>query len=164
MTSALWLVAGAAVLLAGVFLLPRVFISRAQDRLARDKMAREGRTLRLLTRAELVVGRYKRIPGLLSWRDDVLAFQGISGHTINIPPSRIQKIVTADRIGAGRLLFKLEVLRLMDTDGQELEFVVARNTADQWRSLLGAWAGRERQSATATDATPQEVVTPGGKS
>ena len=122
-------------------------------------MAREGHTLKLLTRAELVIGRYKRIPGLLSWRDDVLAFQGIDGHTINIPPSRIQKIVTADRISAGRLLFRLEVLRLMDTDGQELEFVVARNTADQWRSLLGAWAGRERQIATASDAP--DVVTRG---
>ena len=153
------MLAGAVALAAGVFLLPRVFISRAQDRMARDKMAREGHTLKLLTRAELVVGRYKRIPGLLSWRDDVLAFQGISGHTINIPPSRIQKIVTADRIASGRLLFKLEVLRLKDTDGQELEFVVARNTADQWRRLLGEWAGQERLSHTA----PQEVVTPGRK-
>ena len=159
MTEAAWIGIGAMALLAGVFLLPRVFISRAQDRLARDKMAREGHSLRLLTRAELVIGRYKRIPGLLSWRDDVLAFQGINGHTINIPPSRIQKIVTADRISAGRLLFRLEVLRLMDTDGQELEFVVARNTADQWRSLLGAWAGRERQIATASDAP--NVVTRG---
>ena len=159
MSEAAWIATGAAALLAGVFLLPRVFISRAQDRLARDKMAREGHTLKLLTRAELVIGRYKRIPGLLSWRDDVLAFQGIDGHTINIPPSHIQKIVTADRISAGRLLFRLEVLRLMDTDGQELEFVVARNTADQWRSLLGAWAGRERQIATASDAP--DVVTRG---
>lgn len=159
MSEAAWIAIGAVALLAGLFLLPRVFISRAQDRLARDKMAREGHSLRLLTRAELVIGRYKRIPGLLSWRDDVLAFQGINGHTINIPPSRIQKIVTADRISAGRLLFRLEVLRLMDTDGQELEFVVARNTADQWRSLLGAWAGRERQIATASDAP--DVVTRG---
>lgn len=159
MSEAAWIAIGAVALLAGLFLLPRVFISRAQDRLARDKMAREGHSLKLLTRAELVIGRYKRIPGLLSWRDDVLAFQGINGHTINIPPSRIQKIVTADRISAGRLLFRLEVLRLMDTDGQELEFVVARNTADQWRSLLGAWAGRERQTATASDAP--NVVTRG---
>jgi len=151
---------GAAALLTGLFLVPRLLISRAQDRLAREKMAREGHSLRLLTRAELVIGRYKRIPGLLSWRDDVLAFQGISGHTVNIPPSRIQKIVTADRIAAGRLLFKLEVLRLMDTDGQELEFVVARDSADAWRRLLGEWSVRERQAAPA----PQEVVTPGRKS
>jgi hypothetical protein len=159
LSGAAWIGIGAVALLAGVFLLPRLFISRAQDRMAREKMAREGQTMKLLTRAELVIGRYKRIPGLLSWRDDVLAFQGIDGHTINIPPSRIQKIVTADRISAGRLLFRLEVLRLMDTDGQELEFVVARNTADQWRSLLGAWAGRERQIATVSDAP--DVVTRG---
>jgi hypothetical protein len=161
LSNAAWLVVGAAALVAAVFLFPRLLIARAQDRLAREKMMREGDSLRLLTRAELVIGRYKRIPGLLSWRDDVLAFQGISGHTVNIPPSRIQKIVTADRIASGRLLFRLEVLRLMDTDGQELEFVVARNTANQWRSLLGAWAGQERQIAAAPDAP--DVVTRGLK-
>jgi len=159
LSGAVWVLLGAAALVAAIFLFPRLLISRAQDRLAREKMAREGHSLKLLTRAELVVGRYKRIPGLLSWRDDVLAFQGISGHAVNIPPSRIQKIITADRIASGRLLFKLEVLRLMDTDGQELEFVVARNTADQWRRLLGEWAGQERLS----HAAPQEVVTPGRK-
>jgi len=149
-----WTLAGAAVLVLALFALPRLFLSRAQDRLAKTTMAREGNTLKLLTRAELVVGRFRRIPGLLSWRDDVLAFQGIFGNEVSIPPSRIQKIVTADRMSSGRLLVKLEILRLTDTDGEELEFVVARNSADAWRRLLGEWAGRERQAAI-------DVVTPG---
>ena len=159
MSSAAWIVIGAAALVAAVFVFPRLLIARAQDRLAREKMTREGKSLKLLTRADLVIGRYERIPGLLVWRDDVLAFQGIEGHTINLPPSRIRKIVTADRLAQGRLLMRLEVLRLTDTDGEELEFVLAKNTADAWRSLLGEWAGRERQAAAS-----QEFVTSGRKS
>lgn len=115
-------------------------------------MARDGKTLKLVTRAELVIGKFQRIPGLLSWRDDVLVFQGIDGHTETIPPSRINKIVTADRMGSGRLLVKLEVLRFTDSEGEELEFVVARNSADAWRKMLGEWAGRQRAEATATGA------------
>jgi hypothetical protein len=145
-----WILLGA-VVLATVFFVPRLLIRRAQHRLARQTMARDGKALRLLTRAELVIGRFERIPGLLAWRDDVLAFQGIGGHSLTIPPSRIQKIVTADRLGSGRLLMKLEVLRLTDTDGEELEFVVARNSADAWRRLLGEWSVRERQEAAAAD-------------
>lgn len=122
--------------------------------MAKTTMYRDGKSLKLLTRAELVTGRYGRIPGLLAWRDDVLSFQGIEGHTVTIPPSRIQKIVTADRLSSGRLFVKLEILRLTDTDGEELEFVVERNSADAWRRLLGEWAGRERAAA-------MDVVTPG---
>src|SRR5687768_7009637 len=126
----------------------------AQDRLAKSTMYRDGKSLKLLTRAELVIGRFKRVPGLLAWRDDVLSFQGIEGHTVTVPPSQIQKIVTADRMSSGRLLVKLEILRLTDTDGEEIEFVLERNTADAWRRLLGEWAGRERAAA-------MDLVTPG---
>jgi hypothetical protein len=150
-----WLLLGAAVILAAVFILPRLLIGRAQDRLAHATMARDGKALKLVTRAELVVGRFRRIPGLLAWRDDVLAFQGIEGHSVTIPPSRIKKIVTADRLGSGRLLMKLEVLRLTDTDGEQIELVVARNSADAWRRLLGEWLVRERQTSAA------DVVTKG---
>jgi len=146
---------GGGALVAALFLFPRLLIGRAQDRLARETMTRGGKALKLLTRADLVIGRYERIPGLLTWRDDVLSFQGIHGNTVSIPPSRIRKIVTADRMASGRLFVKLEVLRLTDTDGEELEFVVARNTADAWRRLLGEWAGRERQ------ASASETVSPG---
>ena len=156
MTALGWILLGAAAIVAILLIFPRLLIRRAQDRLARTTMAREGKALKLLTRAELVIGRFERIPGLLAWRDDVLAFQGIGGHSVTIPPSRIQKIVTADRLGSGRLLMKLEVLRLTDTSGEELEFVVARNSADAWRRLLGEWSVRERQEAAAAD-----VVTKG---
>ena len=151
MSGAAWIGIGAAALLAIVFAFPRLLVLRAQDRLAKETMFREGKSLKLLTRADLVVGRYRRIPGLLSWRDDVLAFQGIEGHAISLPPSRIQKIVTADRLAKGRLLLKLEVLRLTDSAGGELEFVLAKDTADAWRRLLGEWAGQERAGTAAPD-------------
>lgn len=154
MTTAGWILLGAAFIAVALFLMPRLFIGMAQDRMARTTMERGGKSLKLLTRAELVTGRFERVPGLLAWRDDVLTFQGIDGHTVSIPPSRIQKIVTADRLSNGRLLVKLEILRLTDTDGEDLEFVVARNSADAWRRLLGEWAGRERAAAI-------DVVTPG---
>jgi hypothetical protein len=158
LTTAGWILLAAAAVAAALFLLPRLLIGRAQDRMAKTAMARDGKVLKLLTRAELVTGRFRRIPGLLAWRDDVLMFQGIDGHSVAIPPARIQKIVTADRFGSGRLLMKLEVLRLTDTSGEELEFVVARNSADAWRRLLGEWSLREREAAAA-----QDVVTPGRK-
>jgi len=151
LSGAAWIGIGAAALLAIVFAFPRLLVLRAQDRLAKETMFREGKSLKLLTRADLVVGRYRRIPGLLSWRDDVLAFQGIEGHAISLPPSRIQKIVTADRLAKGRLLLKLEVLRLTDSAGGELEFVLAKDTADAWRRLLGEWGGQERAGTAAPD-------------
>ena len=154
MSVAGWLLLGAAAIGVALFLLPRLLIGRAQDRMAKTTMYRDGKSLKLLTRAELVTGRFQRIPGLLAWRDDVLSFQGIDGHTVNVPPARIQKIVTADRLASGRLLVKLEILRLTNTDGEELEFVVARNSADAWRRLLGEWAGRERHAEA-------DLVTPG---
>lgn len=154
MSSVGWILLGAAAVAAALSLLPRLFIGMAQDRMAKTTMYRDGKSLKLLTRAELVTGRFGRIPGLLAWRDDVLSFQGIEGHTVSVPPSRIQKIVTADRLSRGRLFVKLEILRLTDTDGEQLEFVVERNSADAWRRLLGEWAGRERVAA-------MDVVTPG---
>ena len=86
MTFLAWVLLGAAAIVAAFFLVPRLLIGRAQDQLARTTMARDGKTLKLVTRAELVIGKFQRIPGLLSWRDDVLVFQGIDGHTETIPP------------------------------------------------------------------------------
>jgi hypothetical protein len=159
LTSLAWILLGASAIIAAFFLVPRLLIGRAQDQLARTTMARDGKTLKLVTRAELVIGKFQRIPGLLSWRDDVLVFQGIDGHTETIPPSRINKIVTADRMGSGRLLVKLEVLRFTDSEGEELEFVVARNSADAWRKMLGDWAGRQRLAETGAPGTPNDLVT-----
>jgi hypothetical protein len=161
LTSLAWILLGAAAIIAAFFLVPRLLIGRAQDQLARTTMARDGKTLKLVTRAELVIGKFQRIPGLLSWRDDVLVFQGIDGHTETIPPSRINKIVTADRMGSGRLLVKLEVLRFTDSEGEELEFVVARNSADAWRKMLGDWAGRQKAAEASATETANDLVTRG---
>jgi hypothetical protein len=161
LTSLAWILFGAAAIVAALFLVPRLLIGRAQDQLAKTTMARDGKTLKLVTRAELVIGKFQRIPGLLSWRDDVLVFQGIDGHTETIPPSRINKIVTADRMGSGRLLVKLEVLRFTDSEGEELEFVVARNSADAWRKMLGEWAGRQKAAEASAPETANDLVTRG---
>jgi hypothetical protein len=161
LSSLAWVLFGAAAIVAALFLVPRLLIGRAQDQFAKTTMARDGKTLKLVTRAELVIGKFQRIPGLLSWRDDVLVFQGIDGHTETIPPSRINKIVTADRMGSGRLLVKLEVLRFTDSEGEELEFVVARNSADAWRKMLGEWAGRQKAAEAGAPETANDLVTRG---
>jgi hypothetical protein len=49
-------------------------------------MARDGKALKLVTRAELVVGRFRRIPGLLAWRDDVLTFSKLARLNMVIDP------------------------------------------------------------------------------
>lgn len=140
--------AAAAVVLLFVLLLlvPRFLLMRAQDRLAKEAMAREGVPWRLLTRAQLVVGRYRRIPGILGLREDVLSFEGLFGESVLLPTSRIQGIETGSRLSSGRLLYRLEVLRVKRGGGEALEFVLGRASAFAWRSHLGLSAARERQT------------------
>ena len=147
---------GAAVLVAAVLVVPRLLISRAQDRLAAERMAQEGQALKLLTRAELVAGRYRRMPGVLAFRDAHLEFTGVHGDSLILPMERVQKIATGKRLASGRLLFRQEALRLTRTGGEEVELVLSRASAHAWRSHLGLWAGREREAATKVDQ-----VTPG---
>lgn len=150
-----WAVAlAAAALLAVILFGPRVLISRAQNGLARNLMDSKGAALRLLTRAEMVAGAYRRIPGVLAFEADVLAFTGVHGDSCVLPMASVQKIATGRRLAAGRMLFRREVVRLTRTDGEEVEFVVSPASAHAWRSHLGLWAGRERQAAA-------ETVTPG---
>ena len=59
-------------------------------------------------------------------------------------------------MASGRRLLRLEVLRLTRTDGTELEFVLAPDSASAWRSHLGLWAVRERTAA-------MDTVAPGRK-
>jgi hypothetical protein len=147
------LVASAAVLiLALLVVVPRRLLRRSQDRLARAVLAAEGGGLTLLTRADLVAGAYRRIPGVLGLTEDALRFQGLFGETELLPTSRIQKIVTGKRLGNGRRLVRLEVLRLTRTGGGELEFVLAPASAAAWRSHLGLWAVRERTASLDTVA------------
>jgi hypothetical protein len=147
------LVAAAAILvLALLSVTPRLLLRRSQDRLARTLLAEEGGALKLLTRAELVAGVYRRIPGVLGLTEGVLRFQGLFGETELLPTSRIQKIVTGKRLANGRRLVRLEVLRVTRTGGGDLEFVLAPASATAWRSHLGLWAMRERTTTADTVA------------
>lgn len=139
-----------------VLLLPRLLLRRAQDRLARTLLGAEGGGLKLLTRAELVAGKYRRVPGVLGLSEGAVRFQGLFGETEQLPTSRIQKIVTGKRLGNGRRLVRLEVLRVTRTGGGELEFVLAPASASAWRSHLGLWAVRERKASL-------DMVVPGRK-
>jgi hypothetical protein len=131
-------------------LLPRVLVRRAQDRLATRLLAEEPGRFQLLTRAEMAAGQYRRIPGVLGLTAESLAFQGLFGESERVATSRIQKIATGRRMASGRRLLRLEVLRLTRTDGTELEFVMASDSASAWRSHLGLWAVAERKTAMDT--------------
>jgi hypothetical protein len=153
MTWVPWAVAALAVGVA-LSLVPLLLIRRAQDRLAGRKLDPGQTAWKLLTRAELVVGRYRRLPGILGLAEDRIAFEGVFGETAVVATARIQKIVTGRRLASERLLVRREVLRISAAGGPELEFVLTHSTAEAWRSHLGLWAARERQS----DA---DRVTPG---
>jgi len=140
------LVLGAGLLLAGLLIaVPRRLLARAQDRLARERIAC-GAPYRLLTRAELVSGRYRRLPGVLGLTDDRVLFEGLFGETSELATSRIQKIETGRRLSTGRLLVRLEVLRVTSSTGDPMEFVLSPAAASAWRSHLGLWAMKERQA------------------
>jgi hypothetical protein len=146
--------AGIAILLIAAF--PRALVRRAQDRLAERLLAEEGGRFKLLTRAEIVAGAYRRLPGVLGLTEDAVAFRGLFGENEIVATSRIQKIATGRRMASGRRLVRLEVLRLTRADGTELEFVLAPDSASAWRSHLGLWAVQERAAA-------MDTVAPGRK-
>ncbi len=133
---------------------PRVLMRRAQDRLARSLLERDAGRFKLLTRADLAAGDYRRLPGVLGLTGDGLEFTGLFGESAVLPASRIQKIATGDRLSSGRRLLRLEVLRLTRSNGEELEFVLTRPSASAWRSHLGLWAVEERKAEA-------DTVTPG---
>lgn len=146
-------VSAAAVL---VLVLPRILMPRAQDRLATSLLAREAGRFQLLTRAEMVAGNYRRLPGVLGLTDEAVTFQGLFGENELVAMSRIHKIATGRRMANGRRLVRLEVLRLTRTDGSELEFVMAPASASAWRSHLGLWAVQERKAAMDTVSPGRE--------
>jgi hypothetical protein len=155
MTPLFWVVAAAvAAVLVLALVLPRVFLRRAQDRLAQRLLDAGTPTFDLLTRAELSVGPHRRLPGVLGLSEGALRFESLFGDSTTLATARIQKIVTGDRLVSGRRLLRLEVLRVTSADGGELEFILAPASAAAWRSHLGLWAVRERKA----DA---DVVTPG---
>ena len=133
-------------LLVLILFLPRWIFSRAQDRLARERMEKGAADFRLLTRAELVSGRYRRLPGILGLTGDRLLFEGLFGESVELSTSRIRKIETGRRLANGRLLLRLEVLRITPSSGDPMEFVLTAPAAGAWRSHLGLWAAEERQA------------------
>lgn len=126
--------------------LPRWLLGRAQDRLARRLLADDGARYKLLTRAGLVAGSHRRLPGVLGLTEDAVVFHGLFGETIALPTARIQKIVTGQRLASGRQLVRLEILRVTPPDGREVEVVLSRASASAWRSHLGLWAVQERSA------------------
>ena len=150
---ALALLALAALLLA-LLIVPRIALTRAQDRMARDKIARTGAdTWKLLTRADLVVGKYRRLPGLLSLNHHALGFESLFGDATTIATSQIVKIITGRRLANGRTLVRRGALRVVRSTGEETEFVLTLSALSAWRSHLGLWAAQERQ-ADADRVTP----------
>jgi hypothetical protein len=102
--------------------------------------------IRLLTRADLISGRWRRVPGLLGLTDESLFFEGVFGENQILSTSRIVKIATGSKLASGRLLFRREVLRITAMEGGEVEFVLTLPAASAWRSHLGLWAIKERQA------------------
>jgi hypothetical protein len=142
--TAVWVALAAAAALVAVLTVPRILLRRAQDRLAQEKLA-GGHDPMLLTRAELVAGRHRRVPGVLALTSVAIRFDGLFGESVVVATSRIQKIETGQRLSNGRLLYRLEILRLT-AGGEQTEFVLTRNSAAAWRNHLGLWAVKERQA------------------
>lgn len=134
-------------LFAAILVVPRITLGRSQDRMARAKLeGPRGNTWKLLTRADLVVGRYRRLPGLLGLDQESLTFESLFGDATTIATSRIVKIITGRRLANGRTLVHRGVLRVVRQGGDETEFVVTLAALSAWRSHLGLWAGQERQA------------------
>jgi hypothetical protein len=147
LTLLFWGLAVAVAVVLALVLVPRHLLKSAQDRLAGAAMAREGESYKLLTRADLVAGRYRRVPGVLGLTPEALQFSGLFGESVLVGTSSIRKITTGSRLTTGRDLVGLEVLRITRAEGGDVEFVVSPASALAWRSHLGLWAIQERQAA-----------------
>jgi hypothetical protein len=146
---------GAAALAIAAIIAIRGGLGRAQDRLARRLLSERGDLFQLLTRAEMCTkGAYRRLPGVLGLTREAVVFQGLFDETVTLPTAEIRRIVTGARLADGRRLLRREVLRLSRSGGQEVQFVLTRDSAAAWRSHLGLWAVEERRAAA-------DLVSPG---
>lgn len=134
----------AAAAVAALSIVPRLLLRRAQDRLAARKLAEDQPAL--MTRADLVTGRYRRAPGILALTGAGVVFDGLFGETFKLSLADIRRIETGNRLASGRRLLALEVLRLTPSAGDPAEFVLSPASAFAWRSHLGLWAVKERQA------------------
>jgi hypothetical protein len=146
LTLLLWGLIAVTAALVGLVLVPRALLKSAQDRLAQAAILREGENFKLLTRADLVTGRYRRIPGVLGLTPQALQFMGLFGETVTVETPRIHRIETGRRLASGRKLLRLEALRITRSDGTKVEVVLSPLSALAWRSHLGAWAVEERRA------------------
>ena len=146
MTLLLWGLIAVIVALVGLVLVPRALVKSAQDRLAQAAILREGENFKLLTKADLVTGRYRRIPGVLGLTPQALLFTGLFGESLTVATPRVGKIATGRKLASGRKLVRMEVLRITRSDGGDVEFLLSPLSAFAWRSHLGVWAARERQA------------------
>ena len=139
--------AAMALLATGIVLLgivPRFFIRRGQDRLAREILGRPDERYQLLTRAEKFVGMYRRVPGVLGMNRAEIVFENRFEPPLAIPLSEIRKISTGKLLSTGRRLFRDEVLALTDASGTLVEFQMSHASCYQWRQHLGAWGARQK--------------------
>jgi hypothetical protein len=146
LTLLLWGLIALIAALVGLVLVPRALLKSAQDRLAQAAILREGENFKLLTRADLVTGRYRRIPGVLGLTPQELLFSGLYGESVSVERPKIHKIATGRRLASGRKLLRLEALRITRSDGRDVEFVLSPLSALAWRSHLGVWAVEERRA------------------
>lgn len=142
----LWGLVAVIVALVGLVLVPRALVKSAQDRLAQAAILREGDNFKLLTKADLVTGRYRRIPGVLGLTPQALLFSGLFGESLTVATPRVGKIATGRKLASGRKLVRMEVLRITRSDGKDVEFLLSPLSAFAWRSHLGVWAAKERQA------------------
>jgi hypothetical protein len=142
----LWALGAPAAAFLALLWIPRFFVRRAQDRLAARALSGDAGRFKLLTRAELVVGPHRRLPGIIALTEGAIEFSGLFGESVPIATDRIQKVETSSRLSTGRRLFRLEVLRLTRVSGAREEFVLSLASAAAWRSHLGLWAMLERQA------------------
>ena len=135
---------------------PRLLMKRAQDRLARRLLAEEGGRYKLLTRAELVTGAHRRIPGVLGLTEDAVEFRGLFGEndrSADCPhPEDRDRAAAGERPSApaARDPAIYPPRRRGGRAGPR------RASASAWRSHLGLWAIGERKAA-------MDVVAPGRK-
>jgi hypothetical protein len=146
LTLLLWGLIALIAALVGLVLVPRALLKSAQDRLAQAAILREGENFKLLTRADLVTGRYRRIPGVLGLTPQELLFSGLYGESVSVETPKIHKVATGRRLASGRKLLRLEALRITRSDGRDVEFVLSPLSALAWRSHLGVWAVEERRA------------------
>jgi hypothetical protein len=146
LTLLLWGLIAVIAALVGLVLVPRALVKSAQDRLAQAAILRVGENFKLLTKADLVTGRYRRIPGVLGLTPQALLFTGLFGESLTVATPRVGKIATGRKLASGRKLVRMEVLRITRSDGGDVEFLLSPLSAFAWRSHLGVWAARERQA------------------